>query len=209
MIGLGSDKHKKRIFSKPFHGRILISWNLIVDTFFCTKIKKFTIVNFFSLDACSGPMCLISQYLSLPITIFTLSYLTGRVLWLGSTAQFWVYPPLQLPSPAGWLPQFSPWQWSVLATRWCGVYSQDERQVIFNSSNLPVSATALFIMTFFLLLYFQGLYCGGRSGFNNFQTACNAPDFIPKRGSPDCQWPDWFGKILENTTKCSNFNSFQ
>ena len=92
---------------------------------------------------------LISQYLSLPITIFTLSYLTGRVLWLGSTAQFWVYPPLQLPSPAGWLPQFSPWQWSVLATRWCGVYSQDERQVIFNSSNLPVSATALFIMTFF------------------------------------------------------------
>ena len=92
---------------------------------------------------------LISQYLSLPITIFTLSYLTGRVLWLGSTAQFWVYPPLQLPSPAGWLPQFSPWQWSVLATRWCGVYSQDERQVIFNSSNLPVSVTALFIMTFF------------------------------------------------------------
>ena len=152
---------------------------------------------------------LISQYLSLPITIFTLSYLTGRVLWLGSTAQFWVYPPLQLPSPPGWLPQFSPWQWSVLATRWCGVYSQDERQVIFNSSNLPVSATALLIMTFFLLLYFQGLYCGGWSGFNNIQTACNAPDFIPKRGSPDCQWPDWFGKILENTTKCSNFNSFQ
>ena len=136
-------------------------------------------------------------------------YVTGRFHWLGSTSQFWVYPPLQLPSPAGWLPQFSPWQWSVLATRWCGVYSQDERQVIFNSSNLPVSATALFIMTFFLLLYFQGLYCGGRSGFNNFQTACNAPDFIPKRGSPDCQWPDWFGKILENTTKCSNFNSFQ
>ena len=45
-----------KIFSKPFYGRILISWNLILDTFFCTKIKKFTIVNFFSLDACSGPM---------------------------------------------------------------------------------------------------------------------------------------------------------
>ena len=41
---------------KPFHGRILISWNLILDTFFCTKIKKFTIAHFFSLDACSGPM---------------------------------------------------------------------------------------------------------------------------------------------------------
>ena len=43
-------------FSKSPNGRILISWNLIVDTFFCTKIKKFTIGNFFSLDACSRPM---------------------------------------------------------------------------------------------------------------------------------------------------------
>ena len=41
------------------------SWNLIVDTFFCTKIKKFTIVNFFSLDACSGPMCPMSMTLML------------------------------------------------------------------------------------------------------------------------------------------------
>ena len=49
-------KNKKCFFSKPFHGRILISWNLIVDTFFCTKIKKFTIVDFFSLDAGSRPM---------------------------------------------------------------------------------------------------------------------------------------------------------
>ena len=30
---------------------------VIVDTFFCTKIKKFTIVNFFSLDTYSDPMC--------------------------------------------------------------------------------------------------------------------------------------------------------
>ena len=52
-------KTQKRIFSKPFHGRILISWNLIL---FCTKIKKFTMDNFFSLDACSGPMC-VSVYL--------------------------------------------------------------------------------------------------------------------------------------------------
>ena len=37
--------------------RILISWNLILYTFFCTKIKKFTIVHFFSLDACSRPRC--------------------------------------------------------------------------------------------------------------------------------------------------------
>ena len=41
---------------KPFHGRILISWNLILDKFFCTKIKKFTMDHFFSLDACSRPM---------------------------------------------------------------------------------------------------------------------------------------------------------
>ena len=42
--------------SKPFHGPILISWNLILYTFLCTKIKKITIVNIFFLDACSGPM---------------------------------------------------------------------------------------------------------------------------------------------------------
>ena len=35
-------KTQKRIFSKPLNGRILISWNLILDTFFCTKIKKFS-----------------------------------------------------------------------------------------------------------------------------------------------------------------------
>ena len=50
-------KNKNANFSKPFNGRILISWNLIVDTFFCTKIKKFTIGNFFSLDAGSRPKC--------------------------------------------------------------------------------------------------------------------------------------------------------
>ena len=48
---------KNAFFSKSWNGRILISWNLIVDTFFCTKIKKFTIVNFFSLDTYSDPMC--------------------------------------------------------------------------------------------------------------------------------------------------------
>ena len=40
-------KNQNAIFSKPFHGRILISWNLILYTFLCTKIKKFTIANFF------------------------------------------------------------------------------------------------------------------------------------------------------------------
>ena len=47
---------KNAFFSKSWNGRILISWNLIVDTFFCTKIKKFTIVDFFSLDTYSDPM---------------------------------------------------------------------------------------------------------------------------------------------------------
>ena len=38
--------------------KILISWNLILYTFLCTKIKKIALGNFFSLDACSesGPM---------------------------------------------------------------------------------------------------------------------------------------------------------
>ena len=49
-------KNQNANFSKPFHGRILISWNPILDTFFCTKIKKFTMDNFFPLDACSRPM---------------------------------------------------------------------------------------------------------------------------------------------------------
>ena len=54
---LREKSEKNLIFSKPSQMRILISWNLSVDTFFCTKIKKFTIVDFFSLDAGSRPMC--------------------------------------------------------------------------------------------------------------------------------------------------------
>ena len=51
-----SKSEKNAFFSKPFNGPILIFWNLILYTFLCTKIKKITIVNFFSLDACSRPM---------------------------------------------------------------------------------------------------------------------------------------------------------
>ena len=51
-----SKSEKNAFFSKPFNGPILIFWNLILYTFLCTKIKKFTIVHFFSLDACSRPM---------------------------------------------------------------------------------------------------------------------------------------------------------
>ena len=51
-----SKSEENAFFSKPFNGRILIFWNLILYTFLCTKIKKFTIGNFFSLDACSSPM---------------------------------------------------------------------------------------------------------------------------------------------------------
>ena len=40
---------KNAFFSKPFNGRILISSNLILYTFLCMKIKKFTIGNFFLL----------------------------------------------------------------------------------------------------------------------------------------------------------------
>ena len=40
---------KKSIFSKPSQLPILISRNLILYTFLCTKIKKFTIVPFFLL----------------------------------------------------------------------------------------------------------------------------------------------------------------
>ena len=47
---------KKRIFSKPFNGRIFIFWNPYIYIFICTKIKKFTIVDFFSLDTYSDPM---------------------------------------------------------------------------------------------------------------------------------------------------------
>ena len=53
---LMSKSEKNAFFSKPFNGPILIFWNLILYTFLCTKIKKFTIVHFFSLDACSRPM---------------------------------------------------------------------------------------------------------------------------------------------------------
>ena len=49
-------KHKKRIFSKPFHGQIFIFWNPFIYIFMCTKIRKITIVHFFSFDACSRPM---------------------------------------------------------------------------------------------------------------------------------------------------------
>ena len=44
---------RKKVRKPP----ILISWNLILYTFLCTKIKKITIGNFFSLDACSSHMC--------------------------------------------------------------------------------------------------------------------------------------------------------
>ena len=47
---------KKGLNSKSPYGRILISWNLILYTFLCTKIKKFTMGNFFSVDAFSSPM---------------------------------------------------------------------------------------------------------------------------------------------------------
>ena len=40
---------KNAFFSKPSHGQILISWNPILYTFLCTKIKKFTLGNFFLL----------------------------------------------------------------------------------------------------------------------------------------------------------------
>ena len=42
-------KNQNVNFSKPFHGRILISWNPILGTFLCTKIEKFTMDNFFLL----------------------------------------------------------------------------------------------------------------------------------------------------------------
>ena len=50
-----SKSEKNAFFSKPFNGLILIFWNLILYTFLCTEIKKFTIVHFFSPDACSRP----------------------------------------------------------------------------------------------------------------------------------------------------------
>ena len=50
---------KNAFFSKPLQPPILISWNPVLYTFLCTKIKKFTMDNFFSLDACSRPMCAI------------------------------------------------------------------------------------------------------------------------------------------------------
>ena len=53
---LMSKSEKNAFFSKPFNGPILIFWNLILYTFLCTKIKKISIGNFFSLDACLNPM---------------------------------------------------------------------------------------------------------------------------------------------------------
>ena len=38
---------KNSIFSKPSKLPILISWNLILYTFLCTKIKQFTMAIFF------------------------------------------------------------------------------------------------------------------------------------------------------------------
>ena len=55
---LMSKSEKNAFFSKPFKLRILISWNPILHTFLRTKIKKITMDNIFSLDACSGPMWL-------------------------------------------------------------------------------------------------------------------------------------------------------
>ena len=52
-----SKSEKNAFFSKPFNGPLLIFWNLILHTFLCTKIKKFTMEHFFSLDACLSPMC--------------------------------------------------------------------------------------------------------------------------------------------------------
>ena len=69
-------KNQNANFSKPFHGRIFISWNLILETFFCKKIKKFSMDNFFSLDACSRPMwgavhTLLNTGLSVVFSIFS------------------------------------------------------------------------------------------------------------------------------------------
>ena len=71
-------------FSKPFNGPILIFWNLILYTFLCTKIKKFTMGNFFSLDAWLSPMCARQQNQhqekdTSPIDVF-LSYFPTNVV---------------------------------------------------------------------------------------------------------------------------------
>ena len=46
---LMSKSEKNALFSKPFNGPILIFWNLILYTFLCAKIKKFTMEHFFCL----------------------------------------------------------------------------------------------------------------------------------------------------------------
>ena len=46
---LMSKSEKNVSFSKPFNGRVLIFWNLILSTFLCTKIKKITTGIFFLL----------------------------------------------------------------------------------------------------------------------------------------------------------------
>ena len=44
------------------HSEVLFLGGHPVNTFLCTQIKKFTIVHFFSLDACSAPMCDVFYY---------------------------------------------------------------------------------------------------------------------------------------------------
>ena len=77
---------KNAFFSKSWNGRILISWNLIVDTFFCTKIKKFTIGNFFSLDTYSRPMWVVSQRRGGSIVAFTKSWENDMMEF-----NFWIF----------------------------------------------------------------------------------------------------------------------
>ena len=79
---------KNAFFSKPSHGRILISWNPILYTFLCTKIKKITIDNFFSLDACSGPMCPAAYFVFLGARNWEGRYARSW-RWFSSGCPFW------------------------------------------------------------------------------------------------------------------------
>ena len=76
-----SKSEKNAFFSKPSQPPILISWNLILNTFLCTKIKKITIDNIFSLDACLGPMWGLLRAPLVLISLIIMTMMLKRRRW--------------------------------------------------------------------------------------------------------------------------------
>ena len=88
---------KRALTQNPPHGWILISWNPILYSFLCTKTKRFTMDNFFSLDACSS-----STWCSIQNSEYFAKYnaqVVGNIAFLLLGVCHWQWPAPHPPTP--------------------------------------------------------------------------------------------------------------